>query len=93
MLHGVADPDFIARLKGNVLVTTMVIYYNPDFRHVLQEFIFQQLDELPSYPRLNSFLTHWEKHIEGPIHSVFFSHVGLLTPAEVKMFDSGFVIN
>ena len=50
-----------------------MIYYLPDYNHILQEFIFQQYDIRPDYPKLNKFLRFWKKNIEARIHRVDFS--------------------
>lgn len=60
-------------LIKNDLTTVKVIYYLPDYNHILQEFIFQQYDIRPDYPKLNKFLRFWKKNIEARIHRVDFS--------------------
>jgi len=42
----------------------------PDYRHILQQFIWQTMDVSPEFPRMNKFLHYWEHNIEGPIHDV-----------------------
>tara|TARA_R110002074_G_scaffold398037_1_gene589277 strand:- start:323 stop:562 length:240 start_codon:yes stop_codon:yes gene_type:complete len=60
-------------LIKNDLTTVKVIYYLPDYNHILQEFIFQQYDIRPDYPKLDKFLRFWKKNIEARIHRVDFS--------------------
>jgi len=60
-------------LIKNDLTTVKVIYYLPDYNHILQEFIFQQYDIRPDYPKLNKFLRFWKKNIEARIYRVDFS--------------------
>ena len=60
-------------LIRNDLTTVKVIYYLPDYNHILQEFIFQQYDIRPDYPKLDKFLRFWKKNIEARIHRVDFS--------------------
>ena len=60
-------------LIENDLTTIKVIYYLPDYDHILQEFVFQQYDILPEYPKLNKFIRFWRKNIEAKIHRIDFS--------------------
>ena len=60
-------------LIRNDLTTVKVIYYLPDYDHVLQEFVFQQYDIVPEYPKLNKFIKFWRRNIEARIHSVDFA--------------------
>ena len=52
------------------LTTIQVYYWMPDYRHILQEFMWQTMDVSPEFPRMNKFLHYWEHNIEGPIHDV-----------------------
>ena len=52
------------------LTTIQVYYWIPDYRHILQEFMWQTMDVSPEFPRMNKFLRYWEHNIEGPIHDV-----------------------
>lgn len=47
-----------------------MFYWMPDYRHILQEFMWQTMDVSPEFPRMNKFLHYWEHNIEGPIHDV-----------------------
>lgn len=49
-------------------------YYNPDYRHIVQEFIWQLIDTPPEFPRVILFLEHWHKHIEAVIKEVYLSN-------------------
>jgi uncharacterized protein Usg len=62
-------------LIENDLTTIKVIYYLPDYDHILQEFVFQQYDIVPEYPKLKKFIRFWRKNIEAEIHRVDFSSV------------------
>jgi uncharacterized protein Usg len=79
------DRQFVKQLEGMSLTTAEIIYYLPDYRHILQTFIWQEYDVAPKFPRLVSFLHYWERHIEGPLHSVRVAHAGLITPAEIRL--------
>jgi len=65
----------LSYLIENDLTTIKVIYYLPDYDHILQEFVFQQYDIVPEYPKLKKFIRFWRKNIEAEIHRVDFSSV------------------
>ena len=54
----------------NTIVTVSVFYWMPDYRHVLQEFIWQTDDIRPEYPRVHKFLNYWHENIEAIIAEV-----------------------
>lgn len=69
-------------LKGYGLTTAEMIYRMPDYRHVLNSFVWQDYDLAPDYPRLFDFIEYWQGQIEGPLHSVRFVHRKLIAPGE-----------
>jgi uncharacterized protein Usg len=69
-------------LKGYGLTTAEIYYRMPDYRNVLNSFIWQQYDLAPDYPRLFGFIEFWQREIEGPLHSVRFTHRKLIAPGE-----------
>jgi uncharacterized protein Usg len=69
-------------LKGYGLTTAEMIYRMPDYRHVLNSFVWQDYDLAPDYPRLFEFIEYWQGQIEGPLHSVRFVHRKLIAPGE-----------
>ncbi len=54
----------------NTIVTVSVFYWMPDYRHVLQEFIWQTDDIKPEYPRVHKFLNYWHDNIEAVIEEI-----------------------
>ena len=60
----------LERLARNQLVTVEVIYRLPDYRRILQSFVWQTADVVPGMPRVERFIAFWEREIDGPIHSV-----------------------
>ena len=54
----------------NTIVTINVLYWMPDYTHILQEFIWQTADIRPEYPRVHRFLNYWHDNIEGVISEV-----------------------
>ena len=54
----------------NTIVTINVLYWMPDYTHILQEFICQTADIRPEYPRVHRFLNYWHDNIEAVISEV-----------------------
>lgn len=67
-------------LKGYGLTLAKFYYRIPDYQNVLNEFIWQDYDLAPDYPRLFEFIEFWQREIEGPLHSVEFVHRKLIAP-------------
>ena len=57
-------------LIRNTVVTLNVLYWMPDYNHILQEFIWQTVDVRPEYPRVHRFLNYWHDNIEAVISEV-----------------------
>ena len=57
-------------LIRNTIVTLNVLYWMPDYTHILQEFIWQTSDVRPEYPRVHRFLNYWHDNIEAVISEV-----------------------
>ena len=57
-------------LIRNTIVTINVLYWMPDYNHILQEFIWQTADISPEYPRVHRFLNYWHDNIEAVISEV-----------------------
>ena len=72
------------------VATVQVIYYIPDYLHIVQEFMWQTEDQVPDYPRIEKFLDYWDKNIDGPIKEVFIYDQG---ESEVRMVDRRFKMN
>jgi uncharacterized protein Usg len=69
-------------LKGYGLMTAEIFYRMPDYRHVINTFVWQDYDLAPDYPELFGFIEFWQGKIEGPLHSVRFTHRKLIRPGE-----------
>ena len=54
----------------NTIVTLNVLYWMPDYTHILQEFIWQTADVRPEYPRVHRFLNYWHDNIDAVISEV-----------------------
>ena len=57
-------------LIKNTIVTLNVLYWMPDYEHILQQFIWQTTDVRPGYPRVHRFLNYWHDNIEAVISEV-----------------------
>ncbi|MEK0163453.1 usg protein [Phaeobacter sp. JH20_36] len=69
-------------LKGYGLTTAEMTYHMPDHTHVLNTFIWQDYDLAPDHPRLFKFIEFWHREIDGPLHSVRFTHRKMISPGE-----------
>ncbi|MDG4650349.1 usg protein [Roseibacterium sp. SDUM158017] len=69
-------------LKGYGLTTAEMVYRLPDYRNVLNTFVWQEYDLAPDYPRLFEFIEFWQDRIEGPLHSVHFVHRRMISSGE-----------
>tara|TARA_R110000868_G_scaffold372772_1_gene636598 strand:+ start:681 stop:941 length:261 start_codon:yes stop_codon:yes gene_type:complete len=73
------------QLSGYRLTTAEITYRRPDHLHLLQDYIWQDMDVAPDFPVLRRFLEFWEKNLEGPLHSVRVASVALVKPAEFRL--------
>ncbi len=63
--------DIELMLMQDYRLTTAEIYYHfPDHPSLLQSYIWQNLDLTPDFPKLKSFLSFWEKTLDGKLHSI-----------------------
>ena len=85
--------DFYDRINDNVrLIIVEVTYRMPDYLSLLQEFIWQTLDNPPEYPRVSRFLNYWDLYIEAPIHSVRIANKPIISYNQIKTVDKYFKI-
>ncbi|MEM1267904.1 MAG: usg protein [Pseudomonadota bacterium] len=85
--------DCLKMLQGHGLTTAEILYRMPDFRSMLQVFTWQDYDLAPEFPKLMQFLEFWEKNLDGPLHSVRYTHQHLVHPGEWRKVDGEFLIN
>jgi len=57
-------------LRKKSLVTVDILYWMPDYRNVLQEFIWQTNDIIPEIPRVHKFLNFWNNNIDAVISEI-----------------------
>ena len=80
-------------LAGQGLITAEILYRMPDFQTVLQSYLWQEYDTAPDFPRLYSFLEFWERELDGPLHSVRYTHRRLISPGEWTKVDGEIVLH
>ncbi len=60
----------LLQLKGYRPTTAEILYRLPDYRSILQLFVWQCLDLAPGFPVVTKFLGWWEENVEGPLVDV-----------------------
>ncbi|MEZ5812299.1 MAG: usg protein [Rhizobiaceae bacterium] len=80
-------------LKGYGLTTAEFIYHMPDHPHVLQSFIWQTYDIAPKFPVLFRFIDFWKEKIEGPLHSIRYTHRKLISASEWRNVSGELVLH
>ena len=80
-------------LSGHGLTTAQIFYEMPDFRTILQTYLWQEYDTAPDFPNLHRFLDFWQRELDGPIRSVRFTHKRLISPSEWRSYDGEFRLN
>ena len=75
-------------LQDYRLTTAEILYRVPDYPDLLQSYLWQSLDRIPDFPKLNNFLSGWEKTLNGKLDSVRIGYVGLIQPDEWRHTDS-----
>ena len=86
-------PELELMLAGHGLTTANILYRMPDYQTVLQSYLWQDYDIAPDFPKLYGFLRFWEEKLDGPIHSVQYTHKRLIGPGEWQKVDGEFLIN
>jgi uncharacterized protein Usg len=79
--------DISLRMQGYGLTTAEIHYRFPDYPGLLQRFVWQAYDLAPAFPTLRGFLDHWQRELEGALHSVRIAHQGLIRPSEWRAVD------
>ncbi|MEL6235539.1 MAG: aspartate-semialdehyde dehydrogenase [Pseudomonadota bacterium] len=80
-------------LRGHGLMTAQIYYRMPDYQSLLQSFLWQEYDLAPEFPKLRKFLDFWRRELDGPLHSVVYSHRQLIGPNEWRKVDGEFVVH
>jgi uncharacterized protein Usg len=75
--------NLVRQLQDYRLTTAEILYHLPDHPHLIQTFIWQDLDIAPRYPVLHKFLDFWKREIEGSLHSVRVASASLIKTGAV----------
>lgn len=81
------------QLEGYRLTTAEILYHLPDHPHLVQSFIWQELDLAPQFPVLRRFLDFWTHNIEGKLHSVKVAQASLVTPPRLRYAAASFSLH
>ncbi len=85
--------DLEMMLKGYGLTTAKILYHLPDHPHLLQTYIWQEYDVAPDFPVLFGFIDFWKKKLEGPLHSICYTHRRLIAPNEWRSVNGELVLH
>ena len=80
-------------LKGYGLTTAQLYYRMPDFQNVLNTFVWQHYDLAPDHPKLFEFIEFWQDSIDGPLHSVQYTHRKQLASGEWQQLVGEFTLH
>ncbi|WP_300585737.1 aspartate-semialdehyde dehydrogenase [Marivita sp.] len=80
-------------LRGYGLTTAQLFYRMPDYKNVLNTFVWQEYDLAPDHPKLFEFIEFWQDTIEGPLHSVQYTHRKLLASGEWQQIVGEFTVH
>lgn len=80
-------------LRGYGLTTAEILYRMPDHKSLLQTFVWQHYDLAPKFPELHRFLDFWKSRLEGPLHSVTYTHRRLIAPNEWRNVSGELVLH
>jgi uncharacterized protein Usg len=69
------------------LATAEILYRRPDYRWLLQTYVWQNYDLYPEFPALNRFLNFWLEQLDGPLHSITVAHASLIKPTDIRVVD------
>lgn len=86
-------PELELMLKGYGLTTAQFLYHFPDHPLLLQTFVWQDYDIAPKFPVLFGFIEFWKSTLDGPLHSVEYTHRRLIAPNEWSKVDGVFLLN
>ena len=85
--------EFELILKGYGLTTAEILYRMPDHPAVLQTYVWQDYDLAPRFPVLLKFLDFWREKLEGPLHSIRYTHRRLIAPNEWRNVQGQFMFH
>jgi uncharacterized protein Usg len=72
------------------LTTAEILYRMPDFPHLLQTYLWQNLDLAPEFPILHKFLDFWQRQLDGKVYSVRIGSVSIVDRRELRHAQAEF---
>ena len=87
------NSDMELMLRGYGLTTAEILYRLPDHPNVLQTYLWQDYDLAPKFPVLMEFLDFWRAKLEGPLHSIRYTHRRLISPSEWRAVDGELLLH
>jgi uncharacterized protein Usg len=88
-----ASGDFKRQLQGYGLTTAQILYRLPDHPSLLQTYVWQDYDLAPKFPVLFGFIAFWKAKLEGPLHSIAYTHRKLIAPNEWRNVTGELVLH
>lgn len=89
MKKGVLTSEVVSQQCQDYRLTTAeILYYVRDFPKLAQSFLWQGLDMIPDFPKLNDFLNLLETNFEGSIDTVRIGYVGIVSEEEWDSFST-----
>ena len=76
--------DFESQLRGLRLTTAEITYRMPDFRDIMQIYIWQDYDLAPRFPKLIKFLDFWSHNLDGPLATIRVAQARLVASARLR---------
>lgn len=80
-------------MQGYGLTTARILYHMPDHPHLLQTYVWQDYDMAPKFPVLLRFVEFWRSKLEGPLHSIAYTHRRLIAPNEWRNVSGELLLN
>lgn len=88
-----ATPELKRMLDGYGLTTAEILYHMPDHPHLLQTFVWQDYDLAPKFPVMFKFIDFWKEKLDGPLHSVRYTHRKLISPSEWRNVSGEMILH
>jgi uncharacterized protein Usg len=85
--------DINLLLNNFRLTTAEILYHMPDHPLVLQQYLWQEYDKSPKFPRLHKFLDFWERELDGRLHSVTVASCQIIKPSDIFKVDDEFLLH
>jgi uncharacterized protein Usg len=85
--------DLERQLNGYGLTTAHILYRIPDCESLLQTYVWQDYDLALDFPGMQKFLDYWQANLDGPLHSVRYTHQRLIGPNEWRRVEGEFKLH